>query len=613
MTPDSRDVDKALHQHLGLFGAPSANQLDASRSRIRERLRAARGPAATDTAPDVQSAFAKASTFALRATADKPAGPGWRTVHPTWRLGLSLAAAAVVAVVVLVPWQHTDWIATVEAADGSRYSLAPNTPVRTGHAGPTLLTLTDGTRLEMRALSELSIERATDGIGIRLRRGGLIVNAGQPHRDRLYVHTKDMTVSNLGTLFAVNTEDLGSRVTAIEGDLLVRDGAGETTLRPGHERSSSPALATRPVKEIIGWSRAADAILAAFTRGMRETGAPLESLLAGSGAFTAADGQAAVTGQAAAPEFDVASIKPCDPDHLPQAPENARGGGANSLQMTPSRLRALCVTVATLIRTAYNMRPAGGPFDVDANTGRGMSLGTVYGLGQEDGLRVRGGPDWIRSERYTVEAVINDRVVNDPAMLGGSMLKQLLESRLHIKVHADSEQLPAYALTVAKSGLKMKPVQSGACEPLQGREGSALFFGYPASVLTPPHMLDNLQRGDKPSCGMWGHLHGPNAVIIAGDMPLEAVLTSLGLRLGVRVLDRTGVKDRFNFVLEFVLDDNTPGVPGVYVRTTPEPSDIPPAATIFTALEEQLGLRLEPAKAPREYLVIDHVERPSAN
>jgi uncharacterized protein (TIGR03435 family) len=476
-----------------------------------------------------------------------------------------------------------------------------------------MLTLADGTRVEMRAQSELSLERASDGIGIRLRTGSLIVNAAQPHRDRLYVHTKDMTVAVLGTLLAVNTEDLGSRVTAIEGDMRVREGSGETTLRPGQEVSTSAALAIRPVKEILGWSRQADVILAAFTRGMRDTGAPPDPRGTASGALARAGGQAAVAGQAAAPDFEVASIKPCDPDHLPQAPENARGGGANSLQMTPGRLRALCVTVATLIRTAYNMRPAGGPFDVNPDMGRGMSLGTVYGLGQEDGLRVRGGPDWIRSERYTVEAVVNGTVVNDPAMLGGPMLKRLLERRLQMKVHVGSEQLAAYALTVAKGGLKMKPVQSGACEPLAGREGAPLVFGYPASVLTPPRTLENLQRGEKPSCGMWGHLHGPNAVLIAGDMPIEAMLGSLGLRLGVRVLDRTGITSRFNYVLEFVLDDNTPGVPGVFVRTPSEPSDIPPASTIFTALEEQLGLRLESAKAPREYLVIDHVERPSAN
>jgi uncharacterized protein (TIGR03435 family) len=103
-------------------------------------------------------------------------------------------------------------------------------------------------------------------------------------------------------------------------------------------------------------------------------------------------------------------------------------------------------------------------------------------------------------------------------------------------------------------------------------------------------------------------------VFIGGDMPIEPLLFALGARLGgVKVLDRTGVTDRFNYVLEFVIDDSTPGLPGGELPVPPQPPDILPAATIFTAIEEQLGLRLEPAKAPREYIVIDHIERPSPN
>jgi uncharacterized protein (TIGR03435 family) len=82
-------------------------------------------------------------------------------------------------------------------------------------------------------------------------------------------------------------------------------------------------------------------------------------------------------------------------------------------------------------------------------------------------------------------------------------------------------------------------------------------------------------------------------------------------------VNAAGVNDMFSFVFEFVIDENSPGtlrggaVP--FARGTAEPSDVPPAATIFTALEEQLGLRLEPAKAERQYIVIDHVERLSPN
>jgi uncharacterized protein (TIGR03435 family) len=80
------------------------------------------------------------------------------------------------------------------------------------------------------------------------------------------------------------------------------------------------------------------------------------------------------------------------------------------------------------------------------------------------------------------------------------------------------------------------------------------------------------------------------------------------------VIDKTGVTDRFNFLLEFAVDENAPGLrlPGLPPDTT-EPSDVPLAATIFSAIEDQLGLKLEPAKAGREFIVIDHVERLSPN
>jgi uncharacterized protein (TIGR03435 family) len=183
-------------------------------------------------------------------------------------------------------------------------------------------------------------------------------------------------------------------------------------------------------------------------------------------------------------------------------------------------------------------------------------------------------------------------------------------------VHVESEETPAFALVVAKGGLKIKPVDTSACDLLPGRAGAPLINGYPGSVLTPPRGADDVRRGQKPSCGMWSRRNGPNMVIVAGVVPLDALLMQLGGQLGgVRVINRTGTTDRYNFVLEFVIDENTPGP---LRRARPafeqaEASDIPPEATIFSAIEDQLGLKLEPAKAPREFIVIDHVERPTPN
>jgi uncharacterized protein (TIGR03435 family) len=86
----------------------------------------------------------------------------------------------------------------------------------------------------------------------------------------------------------------------------------------------------------------------------------------------------------------------------------------------------------------------------------------------------------------------------------------------------------------------------------------------------------------------------------------------------VRVIDKTGLTDRYTSVLEIALDEK---YAWVWTRPRPLPPfmqelanrDVPRAATIFTALEEQLGLHLERAQSAREFIVIDRVERPSAN
>jgi uncharacterized protein (TIGR03435 family) len=599
MKSDRDRFEKMLRQHMGLFGSPSASQLEASRGRIRERLRAESEPEGAET--------------------DAPREIRASRVRFGWRASLVFAAtAAGVVLAVTTPWKPADWIATVEAADGSRYTVGPNAVLRPNDSGATMLTLRDGSRVETRAHSELSLERASDGIGIRLRTGGLVVNAVQQHDGHLYVHTKDMTVAVAGTMFVVNAEESGSRVAVIDGEAQVREGTIEKSLKRGEQVATSPALATRSVKEEFAWSRHANAISEAFAKGMAETAAPLTAYAA-----TAASAIGAAGGQAASgvssPEFEAVSVRECDPDHLPETPDGGRGGGANSFRMTPGRVSALCVTLATLIRTAYGY----GPIDLDfvnANgspDGRGLGFNNVYGLGVEDGRRVRGGPDWIRQERYTVNAVASPGVNPDAQTLRGPMLQQVLEHRFQLKAHVAVEDVPAFALVVAKGGLKMKPATPGVdCEPPPA--GSPQLNGVPVTMR--PRSFADVRNGQKPSCTLGGQRNGPNMVVVGGAVPISALARMLASRLGgVRVTDKTGVTDRFNFILEFAVDENAPGLrlPGVapppQETETTEPSDVPLAATIFSALEDQLGLKLERAKAGREFIVVDHVEHPSPN
>jgi uncharacterized protein (TIGR03435 family) len=596
MKPDRHAFEKNLTRYLSLFGSPSVIQIDASRTRVRERLRSRHETSVSDAPANVRSSGAR---------------------YDAWRAGLSLAAATtVIVLVVTVPSRQTDWLATVEAADGSRYTLEPHAVLRSPDAGGTMLTLKDGSRVEMRSQSELSLEHAPDGIGIRLRTGGLLVDAARQHDGHLYVHTKDVTVSVVRTMFVVNTEDSGSRVTVIEGEVRVREGAIEKALKPGEQVSTNAALAKRPMKEEIGWSRRADAILAAFAKGMSDTAGSLQPFAKPANAASAERAAVAQTVRPERPEFESASVRECDPDDLPPPPDGARGGGVNSFQLIPGRLRALCVTLATLIRTAYGYGPIELDFIFRGGGPRGMTFGSVYGLGVEDGRRVRGGPDWVRSDRYTIEAVAPADVRADAQTLRDAMLQRLLERRFQLKAHIESEDTPAFALTVAKSGPKIKPVGLDACDQLPGKPGALTIDGFPGSVLTRPRSFAEVRAGQKPSCGIWGGRNGPNATFVGGGVTLSGLANVLGARLGgVRVFDRTGFTsdERFNFVLEFAVDENAPGLPGGDLPPRADSADVPRAATVFTVLEEELGLKLEPDRTSREFIVIDHVERPSPN
>jgi ferric-dicitrate binding protein FerR (iron transport regulator) len=325
MTSDERELKRLVARRL-----PSHMEFVAARDRVLNELGAApphlQKPRLADPPP-------------------APSEPGGRVEGPavSWlRTALPLtAAAALIAIVATVSFRQGDWLATVEAADGSKYTLKPNEVMRASTASGTMLTLVDGSRVEMRSQSELSLARAADGVRIRLGTGGIIVNAAEQRSGRLYVETKDMTVSVVGTVFVVNAAEDGSRVAVIEGEVEVRDGSRETKLRPGEQVSTNPTVQGRPVAEEIAWSPRKDAYLAL-----------LPSAVAAAPANQQVSTPPAAGGQAASTEFEEASIRPCDPNNLPPG---GRGGpaGANTFRMTPGRTYGTCLTLATLIRIAY--------------------------------------------------------------------------------------------------------------------------------------------------------------------------------------------------------------------------------------------------------------------
>ena len=145
-----------------------------------------------------------------------------------------------------------------------------------------------------------------------------------------------------------------------------------------------------------------------------------------------------------------------------------------------------------------------------------------------------------------------------------------------------------YAMTIGKSGLKVKPMKDGDCQPFVQVQGQ------PVDLNSRP--CGSLTMGN----------NGPNVLWRFNGMPLNVLSSRLSSSLDRQVIDRTEVAGEFMYQLEFHPDENTPGIKWPPEREAD--TSAPPAASVFTALEQQLGLKLEKTRAPRGYLVIDHVE-----
>jgi len=282
--------------------------------------------------------------------------------------------------------------------------------------------------------------------------------------------------------------------------------------------------------------------------------------------------------QAARPQFEVASLKP----------NNGCGNTpirSGNLAPSPGRLEMPCITLQGLMQTAY------GTF------GNGVSV-------NREVLHVEGLPAWARSEFYSLSAKGDGPVRTE--MLAGPILQAFLEERFQLKMHRETREMPVYALTVGKGGIKPARLPEGGCTPID--------LTHPprpqAPGEPPPNLCGLLMTGPVANGGIMMELRGSTTKQLA---------QTLSGRLDRPVVDKTEIAGLYTFHLEFAPD---PGMPGFQVPR-PEPgaagagSNPAPAdtalPTIFTALQEQLGLKLTSEKGPVQYLIIDHVEKPSAN
>ena len=161
--------------------------------------------------------------------------------------------------------------ATVQAAEGQVYQIADTTTtpiiageklakgerVRTAKGAHALLRLGDGTTIEMRDRSELSVTKNAQGTTIHLNRGDIMVEAAKQKSGALFVDTGDSLVSVTGTVFSVVSGTKGSRVSVVEGEVRVDHKGNERVIRAGEQITTNPSIETIPVKDDVAWSRKA--------------------------------------------------------------------------------------------------------------------------------------------------------------------------------------------------------------------------------------------------------------------------------------------------------------------------------------------------------------------
>ena len=204
----------------------------------------------------------------------------WSTI-PAFRWAV---AATVVAAAGLAFWAFGDRLrpafsgpeAVVESADGLIYrvsdtgtlplirgaEVSAGVDIRTARDSRAILRLRDGSHVEMRERSGLSVSERGHDMTIGLDRGAIIVQAAKRHAGHLYVSTRDCRVAVTGTVFSVNSGLKGSRVTVIEGTVLVAQDRHESVLHAGGQVSTSSAMGATPVPLEISWSKNADAYIA---------------------------------------------------------------------------------------------------------------------------------------------------------------------------------------------------------------------------------------------------------------------------------------------------------------------------------------------------------------
>ena len=269
---------------------------------------------------------------------------------------------------------------------------------------------------------------------------------------------------------------------------------------------------------------------------------------------------AAVALQAQAPvspaAFDVSSVKP------------NKEGGPSSVRITPGGM--LTVTnnnLRNIIRNAWNITND----------------------------QIAGGPDWLDSERFDITAKASVPFKQEE---GRAMLQGLLAERFALKTHMETRELPVYLLVLARKDGALGPQMKKA-----DIDCAALF----AAVTAGGKMPERLPNGNMP-CGLNVRGNGGQGVVTGNGVAMEALARNLVGGVGRIVVDKTGLPGYYDLSMTFA-QDSLPTAPAAPAAAAPDGA----APSLFTAMQEQLGLKLEPGRAPVQVLVIDRLERPTAD
>jgi len=269
------------------------------------------------------------------------------------------------------------------------------------------------------------------------------------------------------------------------------------------------------------------------------------------------------------PAFEVASVK--------ANTTNAPGG---SFVLPPGRLTATNIPLKVVITNAYQL--------------------SFY--------QVTGGPDWVSTDRFDITAKAPDGA---PPEQTRAMVRTLLKDRFKLVVHMETRDTPIYALVKARAddrlGPNLKPSTTD-CGPLRAQRAATIAEAARARggrVAIPPPPAAN----EPVVCQM--RVSGRGGAMLtyrAGNITMSALANALRPYVGREVVDRTGLAGEFDFDLQFSPPPTTgPIDTGIPVAPLGD------AASIFTALQEQLGLKLESTRGPVEVMVIDRAEKPDGN